>query len=268
MTTVFVTGASTGIGLATVQELAKKEGYRIYAASRDPESCRELLELAKNCQNVFLQKMDVTSDKSVRDAVDAIEKTEGKIDVLVNNAGRGIFGPVESVSIEQAKEIFDVNVMGVMRVDQAALPLMRSLKRGRIIYISSIVGPMPSRILPIYAASKAAMESLAMTQAKDVSKWNISVSIVQPGCTQTRFFENLMIGDRFAKGSNPYEEQMEESHTNYNKAIETGQSKEEVAAVIVSVIEAKEPQLWVQTSTQVSDAISRHYRDITGSTFK
>lgn len=267
METVFITGGSSGIGLATAEKLADA-GYKVYVGARNPEASVALNELVARYANVVLQEIDVSSEVSVRAAVATVQAAEGRIDALVNNAGRGIFGPLEAVSVDQAKELFDVNVFGVMRMDQAVLPGMRAEGRGRIIYVSSIVGPMPSKILPVYAASKAALEALAMTQQRDLRRSGIDVTIVQPGSTNTEFFNSLMIGNRFDGRHNPYEEQMEASYAAYRNSIDSGQSAEEVADTIVASLTATAPKLWYQTSQAVTDAVSRHYKEVDGGTFQ
>ena len=137
---VLITGCSSGIGLATAVFLSKK-GSRVYASVRDFGKKDNLVAAAeKENASVEILQLDVTDDESVTKAVEQVIAKEGRIDVLINNAGYGLMGPAETVTIEQAKDEFEVNFFGLLRVTQAVLPCMRKQKSGHIINVSSIAG--------------------------------------------------------------------------------------------------------------------------------
>ena len=153
-TVVFITGASNGIGLAASERLAK-EGFTIIASARSPENSPKLLALAKEYQNLQVKKLDVTDSE---ENIDSLVKSINKIDILINNAGIGIVGVAESFSVSQIQQIIETNVLGVVKVTNSILPIMRAQNSGLIITISSIVGPLPDMRQCFYSGSKAMVE--------------------------------------------------------------------------------------------------------------
>lgn len=260
---VLITGASHGIGLATTEHLAKA-GYKVYATCRDPLTAENLQHLAQQNSNISILSLDVNLDDSVNKAVSAIFKIEGTIDVVVNNAGFGVYGPSEMHTIEEMRKIFDTNVLGAMRINQAVVPIMRKQLHGRIINIGSISGAIPSKNMPLYSASKAALESLTASDAHRFAPWNIKVSLIQPGPVVTNFEPRTHFGSRFSKMENPYDDTLSEDREKWKKIMDGGQSPFEVAQVIQAAIESPEPKLWYQTSKAVTEAISKHFKDMTG----
>lgn len=262
---VLVTGSSHGIGLATVEHLARA-GYRVYATARNPEQATELHQLAAKVNNIFIDHLDVNSDISVKLAVDKIIAKEKKIDVLINNAGNGIYGPAETLTIDEIKQQFDTNVLGVMRVTHAVLPIMRDLRKGRIINISSVSGVVPSRNLPVYSACKAALESLTASYASNLSDFGIKFISIQPGPVVTDFEPRTPYGSRFKANENPYLEMVQNNRAAWKRMMDGGQTTAEVAKVIHKALEDKNPDLWYQTDKKVTDLFSLHYKDPTGNT--
>ena len=260
---VLITGASHGIGLATVEHLAKA-GYKVYATCRDPSKAEALQKLSQKELSISILPLDVNLEDSVNKAVAIILKNEGAIDTVINNAGFGIYGPSEMHTIEEMRKIFDTNVLGVMRVNQAVVPIMRKQLRGRIINIGSISGAIPSKNMPLYSASKAALESLTASDAHRFARWNIKVSLIQPGPVITNFEPRTLFGSRFNKMENPYLDALSEDREKWKKIMDAGQSPFDVAQVIQTAIEAHEPKLWYQTSQAVTEAISKHFKDMTG----
>src|SRR5579862_1855757 len=158
-----VTGASSGIGLVTAQLLAKV-GYRVFGTSRR--------ETAKS-QGITMLICDVTDDASVRQMVDDVVQSTGRLDLVVNNAGIGLLGAAEDSSIAQVTRLFDVNVFGVARVVNAVLPIMRSQKRGRIINVSSALGLIPAPFSAYYSATKHALEGFSESLDHEVRHFGI-----------------------------------------------------------------------------------------------
>ena len=178
MSVVLVTGASSGLGGATAALLAAG-GHRVYAASRrghvDPASA------------ALPMKMDVDDEQSVSDGVEAIELKEGRIDVVVNCAGYGVFGSIEDTPLAMAQAQFNTNVFGVMRVCQRVLPLMRRERAGLIVNVTSIAGELSLPFQGIYSATKFAVEGLSEALRAEVRPFGIRVVLVQPGDFRTGF---------------------------------------------------------------------------------
>lgn len=176
---ILVTGASSGIGFDTARTLARR-GHRVYAAARR----LELMDPLK-ADGVQTLKMDVTDDASMQAGVDAVIQAEGRIDVLVNNAGYGYFGSVENVTMEEARRQLEVNVFGLARLCQLVLPVMRKQGAGRIINTSSIAGKI---VLPFggwYNVSKFSVEALSDALRMEVKPFGIDVVLIEPGGIKT-----------------------------------------------------------------------------------
>jgi short-subunit dehydrogenase len=182
-----VTGASMGIGRASAKALLQA-GFRVFGTSR-----RAVASLA---EEVTMLTCDVTDDASVKTAVDKVLDAMGRTDVLVNNAGIGLLGGAEESSINQAQALFDVNVFGVMRATNAVLPAVRDQKAGRIINISSVLGPIPAPFMAIYAATKHALEGYSESLDHEVRSFGIRVCLLEPADTRTSFEQNVALPDR------------------------------------------------------------------------
>lgn len=188
---VLLTGASGGFGRLIVEKLLK-EGHDVVATMRDVSGKnKNIAEQFSNLgANVF--EMDVTSDKSVSQAVAQILGNHKKIDVLINNAGVGVLGLQECFTTEDWKKIFDVNVFGVQRVCREVIPHMRKNREGLIINTSSLLGRMTVPFYGPYNASKWALEAMSENYRTELSQSGIEVCIVEPGGYPTSFIENLM----------------------------------------------------------------------------
>ena len=182
-----VTGASSGIGLVTAKAL-RQDGYRVFGTSRKP--------MANTADGITMLICDVTDDASVQSVVDDIVSREGRIDLLVNNAGIGLLGAAEESTTEQAKAVFDVNVFGTIRMTNAVLPVMRRKRKGRIINLSSILGLIPAPFNALYASTKHAVEGYSESLDHEVRTQGIRIVLVEPGVTRTSFEENITRPDR------------------------------------------------------------------------
>ena len=182
-----VTGASSGIGEATAERLAKA-GYKVYGTSRRG---------ARAGQRSFeMLALDVTSDQSVEAVVKEVMRLQGRIDLLVNNAGFGVApAGAEESSIEQARSIFDTNFFGVVRMTRAVVPHMRRQGSGRIINIGSVLGFLPMPYGALYAATKHAVEGYSESLDHELRTRGIRVSVVEPAYTKTQFDVNLLEAD-------------------------------------------------------------------------
>ena len=182
-----VTGASSGIGEATAQRLAMA-GYKVYGTSRraSPSGQRSFAMLS----------LDVTSDESVEAAISQLIRSEGRIDLLVNNAGFGVApGGAEESSIEQAKAIFETNFFGLIRVTRAVVPYMRRQGNGRIINIGSVLGFLPMPYGALYSATKHAVEGYSESLDHELRTRGIRVSVIEPAYTKTQFDANFLAPD-------------------------------------------------------------------------
>ena len=178
---VLITGGSSGIGYATAELLARN-GYKVYAGARRIEKMEPLKKFG-----VIPISLDVTYQESAEAAVDKVISSEGRIDVLFNNAGYGSYGPIETVSLEEAQLQMDVNVIGVARMTQLVLPYMRKQKSGRILITSSVGGKVTSYLGGWYHVSKFAVEALGNSIRMDVERFGIKVSIIEPSGVLTEW---------------------------------------------------------------------------------
>jgi NAD(P)-dependent dehydrogenase (short-subunit alcohol dehydrogenase family) len=182
-----VTGASSGIGRAAALALVNA-GFTVVGTSRNPAN-------AAAPAGVTFFDLDVASDESVHSLVDQVLERFGRIDVLVNNAGVGAAGAAEESSIGQARDVFDVNVFGVIRMTNAVLPHMRAQGGGRIVNVSSVLGLIPAPFMAIYAATKHAIEGYSESVDHEVREYGVRVLLVEPGYTITGFEANSLAPD-------------------------------------------------------------------------
>ena len=180
-----VTGASTGIGRATAMLLADR-GFRVFGTMRNPTN-------GINVRRVELVPLEVRDDQSVRSCVQTVLGRAGRIDVLVNNAGYTLVGSLEETGIEEAKDLFETNFFGVLRVSQTVLPIMREQRSGRIANVGSVVGFLPAPYQGIYGASKHALEGYSQSLDHEVRQFGIRVSVIEPGFTRTNITENSQL---------------------------------------------------------------------------
>ncbi|MEK6596632.1 MAG: SDR family NAD(P)-dependent oxidoreductase [Pseudomonadota bacterium] len=176
-----VTGASSGIGRATAELLAKN-GFYVFAVARRKDRLEQI-----RSDNIEPIPLDVTDAGAITAAIEHIVTTKGRIDVLINNAGFGQLGAVECVSMEAAHHQFEVNVFGYARFMQAVLPYMREQKSGRIVNISSILGKIALPGFGWYAASKHAVEALSESLRGEAKAFGIDVTVIAPGLIRTEF---------------------------------------------------------------------------------
>jgi NAD(P)-dependent dehydrogenase (short-subunit alcohol dehydrogenase family) len=184
---VLITGASSGFGRLTAEALAKA-GHVVYGsmrqiATRNAQAVRQMAEFSLDNQaDLRPLELDVQSQASVDEAVARVMAEQGRIDVLIHNAGHMVFGPAEAFTPEQYAELYDVNVLSTQRVNRAVLPHMRKARRGLLVWISSSssAGGTPPYLAPYFAA-KAAMDAIAVQYARELSRWGIETSIIVPG---------------------------------------------------------------------------------------
>lgn len=172
---VLVTGCSTGIGRALARELASR-GHRPFATARRLDTIADLA-----ADGIDTLQLDVDDTTSIERAVGEIRKLAGRLDVLVNNAGRNVFGPILEVPLAQVRGVFETNVIGLLAVTQAVFPLMAEQRSGRIVNVGSVVGVLPTPFAGGYCATKSAVHMLSEVLRMEVKPFGIDVIVVQPG---------------------------------------------------------------------------------------
>lgn len=227
-----VTGASSGIGKATA-ELLVNSGYKVYGTSRKGASAAE--------GSYKMIALDVNSEASIEAALKEIIQIEGRIDLVVNNAGFGVApGGAEESTIEQTKMIFDTNFFGIVRMTRAVVPYMRRQGEGRIINIGSILGLIPAPYMATYAATKHAVEGFSESLDHELRTSGIRVSVVEPGYTNTQFEANTLEVDAKIDEYNIARKAL----TKLMKvAIAGGDDPKLVANVVLKAANAKHPKL-------------------------
>ena len=176
---ILITGASSGIGYDAAQTLAQ-QGHRVYAAARRVERMESLKTVG-----VQVISMDVTDEASMQKGVESVIQAEGRIDVLINNAGYGYFGVIENVPMEEARKQLEVNVFGLARLTQLVLPYMRKQRSGRIINTSSIAGKMVFYMGGWYNVTKYSVEALSDALRMEMKPFGIDVVMIEPGAIKT-----------------------------------------------------------------------------------
>ena len=176
-----VTGATSGIGYETARMLAD-HGYRVYAAGRRVERLKPLAD-----KGVTALQMDLTDSASIEKAVGRILQKEKRVDLLVNNAGYGSYGPVEQVSIDEVRRQFEVNLFGLARLTQLVLPAMRRARHGRIVNTSSMAGRMVTYMGAWYHATKYALEAFSDALRMEMRPFGIDVVLIEPGAIATNW---------------------------------------------------------------------------------
>lgn len=210
-----ITGASSGMGKSTAFELHQK-GYKVYGMARRTEKMKDLQE-----KGMEVVPLDLTKDESIVEAVNTVLEKEGRIDVLINNAGYGSYGSVEEVSIEEAKRQFEVNIFGLARITQLVIPTMREQKSGRIVNISSMGGKIYTPFGAWYHATKFALEGWSDCLRIELKQFGINVAIVEPGGIQTEWGDIAMDNLDKVSGNGPYADMVKKiiaaSDTNKDK---------------------------------------------------
>jgi len=240
-----VTGSSSGIGFETSLMLARA-GFNTYASMRNLEKSKNITEIAKK-EKLPLQvvQLDVNNDGSVKDALVKILKADQRIDVLINNAGYGLFGSVEDTSIEEIKAQFETNFFGVVRVTQQVLPLMRRQNSGTIVNVSSVGGRIGLPALSAYHSTKFALEGLSESIAFELEPFGIRVVIIEPGVIRTNILNSSSSAKKALDPKSPYFSLSQKLNDNFKSMMESEISSppEEVAKVILQAVTSENPQL-------------------------
>ena len=234
-----VTGSSSGIGLETCLALAR-DGFHTFASMRDTKKAAALQEAAKK-ENLSIEviELDVDKEDSIKSAVSKVMSDAGRIDVLVNNAGYGLFGSLEDVPIEDFKKQFETNLFGIIILIQQVAPIMRNQGDGFIVNISSVAGRIGFPGSSAYISSKFALEGLSESLRYELGPFGVKVIIIEPGVIKTPFFSSMKVVE--PKPDSPYKEITGKVISGVKMMAELGTPPVEVAKTVIKSINDKEP---------------------------
>ena len=245
---VLITGASSGMGKLTAEFLSQN-GYIVYAGTRNLDTKKDNSSL----KNIYI---DVTKTDSINSAIETIIKNEGKIDVLVNNAGYGLLSTVEDGTDEEIFNQFDVNVFGLLKVTREVLPYMREAKNGVIINISSFLGKMGLPLLAHYNASKYAVEGIVDSLRFETLPFNIRVHSIQSGLFGTNFVKNgLIVNSKTTAENSPYKNLVAHFVPIVAKAINEGPSPQPIAEAVKNIIENENAKIFIPVGAEAETFI-------------
>ncbi len=235
-----VPGCSSGIGLETAISLAR-EGHFTYATMRNMKKSEDLDKIVNDEDlPIKILELDVDDEESVDNTIAKIMEEKGRIDTLVNNAGWGMWGTVEDVSIEEFKQQFETNFFSIIRMIQKVAPIMRKQKSGNIVNVSSVAGRIGFPVSPAYISSKFALEGLSECLRFELGAFGINVIIIEPGVIKTNFFDSM----KMAKKSNSdsvYNEITSKVVSGVKMMAEMGTESKEVANTNIKSINAENP---------------------------
>ncbi|HJU78895.1 MAG TPA: SDR family oxidoreductase [Nitrososphaeraceae archaeon] len=239
--TVLVTGCSSGIGLATCHVLSRNN-FMTYGTVRNLSKANKIQDLI-NRENLALKilHLDVNDEQSIKLAIKKILTDSGRIDVLINNAGYGMFGPIEEITTQEVKKQFETNFFGAFRLIKAIVPIMRNQRNGVIVNISSMVGRFGVPLNSAYVSSKFAVEGLSESISFELAEFGIRVIVIEPGVVKSDFFQNVKF--RGMNPDSPYHDLMERRVTFLDKAMKNSlTSSYDVANTILDALNSKDPK--------------------------
>lgn len=243
-----VTGSSSGIGFETSLLLARN-GIYTYATMRNQRKSEEILANARK-DNLPLKTLylDVTNEKSILKAMKKIIDEKGRIDILINNAGYSLLGPLEQLDIDEIKAEFETNFFGIIKLIQSVLPTMRKQRYGRIINISSLAGRIGFPFSSAYVSSKFALEGLTESLGYEIKNFGIYAILIEPGVIRTNFLNSMKLGKNVITPQNdsninlPYTEMVQKRISAFKPRFEKGSSPIEVAEVVLEAATSQHPK--------------------------
>ncbi|XP_056108556.1 retinol dehydrogenase 8a [Rhinichthys klamathensis goyatoka] len=268
---VLITGCSSGIGLRIAVLLARDEHkrYHVIATMRNLKKKDQLVEAAGDAygKTLTLLALDVCSDDSVRQCIDSVK--DRHIDILINNAGVGLLGPVESISMDEMKKVFETNFFGTVRMIKEVMPDMKKRRDGHIIVMSSVMGLQGVVFNDVYTASKFAIEGFCESMAVQLLKFNVKLSMIEPGPVHTEFETKMM--EEVAKMEYPgadadtvryFKDVYIPSSIDIFEAL--GQRPDDIAKCTKKVIESSRPRFRNLTNNLYTPIVAMKYADETG----
>lgn len=235
---ILITGASSGIGKDTALSLIK-EGHIVYGAARRLEMMQDIIQAGGHAI-----KMDILKDRNIDDVVNQIINEQNKIDVLINNAGYGLWGAVETISIDEAKRQFDVNIFGLAYLTKKIIPFMREQKSGKIINMSSMGGKVYTPFGAWYHATKYALEGWSDCLRIELKSFGIDVILIEPGVIKTEFQDVMMDSTVERSIGTPYEKKLKalEKATQEMYARGIGSPPSTITKLIIKAINSHNPK--------------------------
>ena len=233
--TVLITGASAGIGKATAKKLLQ-EGYTVYATARRVERMRDIEDMGGNAL-----EMDITREEDVVACVERINEEQRGVDILINNAGFGLYGPMEDIPLDDARYQFDVNLFGLARLTQLVLPYMREQGAGKIVNISSIGGKVYAPMGSWYMATKHALEGWSDCLRFELKSFGVDVIIIEPGLIRTEFGSVAFEPMRERSANSPYSDIVNRL-TEGMESYDGGSPPTVIADTILKALRAKRPK--------------------------
>ena len=258
-----VTGSSSGIGLETALTLARN-GFLTYATMRNLAKSEGIKSVTdKENLPIRIVQLDVTVDRSVNEAMQSIIAEAGRVDVLVNNAGYGLIGAFEDLSMEEIRAQFETNFYGIIRTTQAVLPNMRKQKSGRIVNVSSGLGLFGFPGFSAYSGTKFAMEGLSESMSYELDPFGIRVILIEPGVVRTNIGNSTVIAKKAQDPSSPYSQMMKRMGNNFKHMSENASTVDVVSNIVLEAATSANPHLrysagkdmemWMQSKKSMSD---------------
>jgi NAD(P)-dependent dehydrogenase (short-subunit alcohol dehydrogenase family) len=239
---VLVTGSSTGIGFETSLALARN-GFYTYATMRTLQNSNKILDISKKEQlPLEVLHLDVNDDKSIIDAINKINEKNNRIDVLVNNAGYALAGPLEGTSMDEIRAQYDTNFFGAIKVMQSVIPIMRNQRSGRIVNITSMDGRVAVPLDPIYHGTKFALEGVSECIRYELGSFGIRIILVEPGAVGSNFWKNLKMTSVSQSPHSPYRQIIDNVSEVFSKMTENVIHPSEVAKVVVDAVTSGDPE--------------------------
>ncbi len=241
MKVVLVTGASSGMGKATAKLLAQN-GYTVYAAARRMEKLREL-----EVYGVIPVQMDIADNQSMEKGVQLISEQQGRLDILINNAGFAAYGTIEDMPVQEARAQFEVNLFGIARLIQLVLPKMRENRYGKIVNVTSIGGKVAMPYGAWYFSSKFALEGMSDSLRMELKQFGIDVIVLEPGGIYSEWNDIAMNSLREQPNESVYKEQIRKMITSNEKAVQDMKKSKNsdpivIAKLVKKSIEANRPK--------------------------
>ncbi len=264
-----VTGTSSGIGLEASIALAKA-GFTVVATMRNLERATALREKAKEAGvEVDIRKLDITSNQETEQCISSILSDHGTIDLLINNAGSGFVGTLEQLSLDDIREVLEVDFMGTARITKLVLPHMRERHAGRILTITSVGGVVGQPFNDAYCAAKFAVEGLMESLAPVAKTFGVHIAVIEPGAVASAFIANATPSIQSLSNStdDPYQELWQKYLKRTQSAFDPSavQSPADVAKVVVQVASEENPHFRYQTSSGSHAFVGQKLSDMDGS---
>ena len=237
-----ITGCSSGIGYETALMLGRN-GFRTFATMRNTKKSDSLQEIiTKEGLDVSIQQLDVNDNASIENTINNIKNEANRIDVLINNAGFGLVGFFEDLTLDEIRDQFETNFFGVLNITKKIIPIMRLQKSGTIINISSGAGQVGFPGISAYVSTKFAIEGFSESLTYELLPYGIKVVIIEPGVIKTNFFRNCKVSEHSVKKNSTYSSSLDKFQRNIEIMQEHATSPTDVAKVIIQVLGNSEPK--------------------------